>query len=263
MLRICLKCGAYSADHTLTFCLVDGMPLVRVIPGTKNWSHGTRVVEENEKALKKEKRRLKWRRVLVRAMMTLITTTVVCLVAVSSLKITTTPAPERTQALVPNPSQTPALVISIMPTPRATSTPTPTPTATATPTPTRSRTLNFTATPTPTPIPTPTPTPSPTPRLQATPSPTVVITPTPKPECTEDDKTGEQKRIQQSVVAMLPPLTKGAVGYQIAFSDCKNAVVRVEFWENADNPNGLVKRERKEKRFICRKLLGFWQCGRL
>jgi hypothetical protein len=83
---------------------------------------------------------------------------------------------------------------------------------------------------------------------------------------------------------MLPPNIR-EVGYQISFvKGCKNAIVRVEFWETRDKPNpflnnyprndnrnsnrndnrnGAVKSERSEKRFICRKFLGHWQCGQL
>jgi hypothetical protein len=84
MLRTCPKCGDYYADAALAFCLVDGAPLIDVDPDTEIWSEGTRVVEEKENALRKLRRRVKWRRVFMSAMTTVVVTLVVCVVAVNS-----------------------------------------------------------------------------------------------------------------------------------------------------------------------------------
>lgn len=85
MIRICLKCGDFYADDLLAYCLVDGAPLMKVDAGSEIWGEGVRVVQEKENALRKRERKLKWRRVSVRVMTTLITTMVVCVVAVNSV----------------------------------------------------------------------------------------------------------------------------------------------------------------------------------
>jgi uncharacterized repeat protein (TIGR01451 family) len=56
-----------------------------VDPLSEKWSEGARVIEEKEKALKKQQRRLKWRRVVLTTMTMLITTMVVCVVAINGL----------------------------------------------------------------------------------------------------------------------------------------------------------------------------------
>jgi hypothetical protein len=84
MIRTCSKCGDYYADGALAFCLVDGTPLIDVDPGTEIWSEGARVVEEKASALRKLSRKLKWRRVFMSAMTTVIVTLVVCVVTVNS-----------------------------------------------------------------------------------------------------------------------------------------------------------------------------------
>ena len=85
MIRTCPKCGDYYADASLAFCLADGTPLVDVEPLGENWSEGARVIEEKGNALRKQKRRLKWRRFMLSAMTTLIVVMVVCVVVVNSL----------------------------------------------------------------------------------------------------------------------------------------------------------------------------------
>jgi hypothetical protein len=85
MMRLCPKCGDYYADTLLAFCLTDGMPLLNVDPTSENWSEGARVIEEKENALRKQKRKLKWRRVLLSAMTMMIVTMVVLVVAANSI----------------------------------------------------------------------------------------------------------------------------------------------------------------------------------
>src|SRR5687768_6888557 len=161
MLRICLKCGAYSADSSLAFCLADGNPLVRVIPNSRRWTRGKQVLEEGEKLLRKQRRRLKWKRVLSRAISTLVITTVVCVVAANSI-IYLRPEPEDTRVptalagtdAVTRPDDSITGGLTSDPALLASPTPTPTP---------RETKLTLTTTPTPTPTPTATPTPTPTP----------------------------------------------------------------------------------------------------
>jgi hypothetical protein len=142
MIRICPKCGDYYADASLAFCLSDGAPLINVSPSSERWSEGARVMEGKESALKNQKRKLKWRRVVVSSMA--MTTLVVVVVAVSSF-IEVEPGREKDVAALPaTPEAAPAEpAVSITPdTPEETSPTLPT---------------NSTATVTPTPTPTPTP----------------------------------------------------------------------------------------------------------
>jgi cytoskeletal protein RodZ len=84
MMRLCPKCGDYYADAALAFCLSDGAPLASVEPSSESWSEGARVIEEKENALKRQTRKLKWRRVALRAMTMALAVMVVCVVAVNS-----------------------------------------------------------------------------------------------------------------------------------------------------------------------------------
>jgi hypothetical protein len=82
IMRVCPKCGDYYGDGLLGFCLADGTPLVDVAPSSDVWDQATRVIEQKHKAAKAGQRRLKWRRVMLMAM--LIATMVVTVVAVNS-----------------------------------------------------------------------------------------------------------------------------------------------------------------------------------
>jgi hypothetical protein len=142
MLRICPKCGDYYADALLAFCLVDGAPLINVDPTSERWSEGARVIEEKENALRRQKRKLKWRRIVVSAMTMAIATLVVYVVAANTL-IYLKPKPNEVALAAPStPESAPAApVASITPnTPGETSPTLPT---------------NSTTTKTPTPTPTP------------------------------------------------------------------------------------------------------------
>jgi carboxypeptidase family protein len=137
MMRLCPKCGDYYADASLAFCLSDGAPLINVSPNSEGWSEGARVMEGKENALKNQKRKLKWRRVVMSTMA--MTTLVVVVVAVSSF-IEVEPGREKDVAALPSPPETAPVepAVSITPdTPEETSPTLPTTsTATVTPTPT-------------------------------------------------------------------------------------------------------------------------------
>ena len=120
MMLVCPRCGDYYADVLFAFCLTDGAPLVSVDAGSERWSEGARVIEEKKNALKKQKRRRKWRRIL--SVLTMLIVTMAVYGA----------ATKRYIYLVPAASQSPTPTSS--PTPLATPTATLTPTSTPTPT---------------------------------------------------------------------------------------------------------------------------------
>jgi hypothetical protein len=150
MLRICPKCSAYYANDSLAFCLVDGAPLVSVDQASEKWTEGTRFIEKQTKSLRKQRRRVKWRRAVITMMtMTMITMvlSVVTLNAWFYLKPDAAPSPSPTPT--PSPSSSPETSPSSSP--ETSPSPSPSPTASPTPTPTPSR--DVTPTPTPTPVP--------------------------------------------------------------------------------------------------------------
>ena len=208
MIRICPKCGDYNADASLAFCLVDGTPLINVDPTSERWSEGTRVIEEKENALRKQKRRLKWRRILLSAMTMSIATMVVLVVAVNGLiylrpnqeeVVPAKPLPEATTPGELTASATPDMPPGepiLTPTPQPTATPKPTASPVVKETPPRDTTATPTPTPTPTPWmeQTPTPTPTPTPKVILIQTPTLPDIPTPDKllECSDADKSRER-----------------------------------------------------------------------
>jgi hypothetical protein len=84
-MRICPTCSAFYADESLTFCLVDGKPLVGVDAGSEKWSEGSRAIEKKGNALRKQQRKLKWRRVLMSATTMVVATVVVCVVTLNGV----------------------------------------------------------------------------------------------------------------------------------------------------------------------------------
>lgn len=106
-MRICPKCSDYYADDSSGFCLGDGMPLVKVDPRSDKWNEGARVIEEKGSALRKQKRRLKWRRVLMSTM--LIATMAVCVATISRWTYVETVRPEPTPTPTPTPSPSPVV----------------------------------------------------------------------------------------------------------------------------------------------------------
>lgn len=255
MLRACPKCGDYYADASLAFCLSDGTPLVSVDPHSESWSEGARVVEAKEQALKRQQRKLKWRRVLMSMMTILMVIMVVCVVVVNSyiyLK------PKQEQTALNKPS-TLAPVDSIDPN-----------------------------------IPDwPVPSPSPRPTATLKPSPTPTPTPSPTPTCSAADKSREKESIikkfgqgwRQSIAGdssaifagKLPPRAEhsepklSALKYEISFSKtCAEGSVTVRYvWEisyQEINPGALplppkVITVAQEKNFHCVKKGESWRCG--
>jgi Carboxypeptidase regulatory-like domain len=111
-IRTCPKCSAYYADESLAFCLVDGMPLISVDPGSERWGDGTRIIEEKTNASRRQQRRLKWRRVALSA----ITTLILLMVVSRSFTVETTPAGHRLAlTVVASPSPSPAVLSLISP----------------------------------------------------------------------------------------------------------------------------------------------------
>ena len=121
-LRTCPKCSAYYADELLAFCLVDGMPLISMDPGSESWSEGTRVIEEETSASKKQQRRIKWRRVALSAMTTLMLTMVIA----RSFTVETTPAGP-IPAVIVTFSPSPSLAVSSLLSPSKSPSPTESP----------------------------------------------------------------------------------------------------------------------------------------
>jgi hypothetical protein len=108
MIRTCPKCGDYYADALLAFCLADGTPLGNVAPTSEKWNEAARAIQAKERILSKQKRKLKWRRIVMSTMA--ITTLVMLLVAVNAL-ISVETVPNRDIASRPSiPETTPAVV---------------------------------------------------------------------------------------------------------------------------------------------------------
>jgi hypothetical protein len=217
-MRTCPTCLDYYADEGLAFCLNDGAPLVGVDPSSEAWREGTRILEEKERALNRQQRKVKRRRVLLKSMTMLMATLVVFVIAVNGV-IYLKPEPEQEgkagkadepfkevaakapsvtvpqgktpSTSVPWPvdppatSATPITKEVIAPTPRQNPTPAPTmlpvmlPTLSSTPSPTPWPTPTPTLWSTPEPTPRPTPEPTPVPTPWPTPTPTPRPTPTP------------------------------------------------------------------------------------
>lgn len=222
MIRTCPKCGDYYADDLLAFCLADGTPLVNVAPNSERWSEGARIIEGKENALRKRKRKLKWRRFMLSATTMLIVTMVVCVVAINGF-IYLKPRPEEVGLVkpltpataasepgasvtpnepgepVPTPTPQPTPSPAASPTAAKITTPSPTPKPTPSPSPSFIPTPSPSPSPKPTPAPTPTPsprpTPSPSPRPSPSPSPSPRPTPTPAPNCSDADKSREREAI--------------------------------------------------------------------
>jgi hypothetical protein len=250
MLRTCPKCGDYYADGLLAFCLLDGTPLESVDPLGESWREGARVVEEKENALRKQRRRLKWRRFLLRAVTMLMAIMVVSVVIVNSLIYL---------KLLPEDKVTDKLATQTL-TPIVSETPTPTPD-------TESRI-------------TPSPTPSPTPRPTTDPA---ICSDADKKreEATlvkrfdykwQQNMAGEPPKVAGNSTAGAPqygfPTARprlASVTYDSAFSKtCTEGVVTARaLWEVKTNVNGAIKVSitPREKKFRCVKSGGIWFCN--
>jgi hypothetical protein len=292
MMRLCPKCGDYYADGSLAFCLVDGTPLKDVEPLSENWSEGARVIEEKENALRKQKRRMKWRRVLLSVMTMLIAIMVVCVVVVNSF-IYLNPQQEE---VVPDKPLTPATTPGGLSASVIASTPgsTPTPWLRDTPRPTAPPVTAKISTPTPTPTPATRPTPSPALKPTPTPSPSPQLTIAPAPKCTDADKSREREAIikrfgdrwrrsiegeRSKVNVRNAPAgadnaltgvnnagaSLGPIEYQVTFIEsCLSGFVRARYvWQIRTNVNGTIKvaTVEREKRYACAKIGGAWFCN--
>lgn len=283
-MRLCPQCGDYYADASLAFCLNDGTPLVDVNPHSESWREGEQVIEEKENALRKQQRRLKWRRFLSSAMTMLIVIMVVCVVAVNSF-IYLKPKPEEDDPAKPSMLATTQAGPTDSTTPGTLGVPVPkrTPQPKVTPKPTATPIAAKTTTRTPTPTPTPRQTQTPTPTLTPTPSPT----PSPTPGCSDADKSRERETIikrfgdrwrrniegsRRKIIAEHAPAgvdnaeaSLGAFEYTSKFfKACTAGSVTVRYvWQVRTNINGTIKvaHVAKEKRFACLKIGGVWLCS--
>jgi hypothetical protein len=84
-MRTCPTCGEFYEDGPLAFCLADGTPLADVDPSSEKWEEAARAVREKAEKLSRHGRRLKWRRVAVRVVTTLLTAVVVCVVVINGV----------------------------------------------------------------------------------------------------------------------------------------------------------------------------------
>lgn len=84
-MRTCPTCGEFYEDGPLAFCLADGTPLADVDPSSEKWEEAARAVREKAERLSRHGRRLKWRRVAVRVVTTLLTAVVVCVVVINGV----------------------------------------------------------------------------------------------------------------------------------------------------------------------------------
>lgn len=133
-MRICPKCGAYYADAHLAFCLADGTPLVKVEPGSEKWNQGNRVLEEKATRLNQQRRRVRWRRIMLGASATL----VLAMLFVTSFTVETT-APKPPPP--PPPPSTPTHLVTLSPSP----TTSPSPSSSTSPSPSPSPSPSVTA----------------------------------------------------------------------------------------------------------------------
>ena len=129
MIRICPKCGDYYADALLAFCLVDGTPLISVAQTSERWNEGARVIQEKENAHRRQKRKLKRRRIVLSAVTIMIATMVVYVVVANTLiylkprqeekVVLDTPLTPPTEAVEPIAPATPDALDEEPPTPSA------------------------------------------------------------------------------------------------------------------------------------------------
>jgi hypothetical protein len=271
MIRTCPKCGDYYADASLAFCLADGTPLANVEPMSESWRAGARIIEEKENVLRKQRRKLKWRRVVLTAMTMAMAMMVVFVVAANALIYLRPETDEDggdkplTATTAPGDSSPPSTPARTLPTqkPRPTVTPkpnaSPTPKETATP----PRDVKPPATPTPTPTP---------PILQSV--------------CSEADKSRERQGIierygaawrriiedeRRRIIMERMPLgltngeaSLGTIEYVSTFSQtCTTASLMARYvWQVKINLNGTVRvvPVARQKRFTCEKSEGAWRC---
>jgi hypothetical protein len=283
MIRTCPKCGDYYADALLAFCLVDGTPLVNVDPLGEKWREGARVIEEKENALRKQTRKLKWRRMMMSATTMLMTTMIVCVVAVNSY-IYLKPEPEesvlsKTLTKTTVPGETGELVNTSTPdepgrtpdTAKLTATPSPSLSPSLSPSPSPS----LSSSPSVSPSPSPSVSPSPSPSVSPSPSPSVSPSPSPSLDCSGDDRNLERAAIrkviadkwQGTIKAMrdkvigekkqdgLPNIESivGQIEYAIEFKECTAYVTVTYVTRTSVEPP-------QPERFTCEKKQDRWSC---
>lgn len=241
----CAKCGDYYADGSSAFCLADGTPLISVDASSERWSDGSRIIEQKEHALRKQKRRQRWWR--VSSVMTMLVVTMVVYGVVAKKYVYLIPA----ASLSPTPSSSP---------PPSTSS-----SISATPLPTI--VIEKTATPTIVVKETPTPTIV----VKDSPTPTVVVKDSATPaECSADDQAAGKKIIVPMVAALLRPELAAAQGpagaknvdgilravnYEVSFSKtCQRATVA----PSLRIPGLAVP---KLRQFECRRTPDGWSCS--
>jgi hypothetical protein len=279
MMRTCPQCLDFYADELLLFCLSDGTPLVGVDPQSEQWSEGQRVIEEKDNVLGRQKRRLKWRRIVLTSMTMLIVAAVVFVVTVNGF-IYLKPQAEKESART-DPSTSPATSnspdVSVIPATTGETAPASWPVVDPRPTPSPNAAT----------VTRPTPTPTPRPALPAAPesSPTPFIT-SALPSCSDEDKGQEREAIirsfrdtwrrniegdRQRIIAENAPersqgteATLGALEYTSSFfKACSAGVVTVSYvWRVRTSVNGTIKvlSIPKEKKFACMKIGGTWLC---
>jgi predicted nucleic acid-binding Zn ribbon protein len=250
MIRTCPTCRDFYADDSLLFCLADGTPLVTVAPDSELWSGAQKVVEEKERVLNRERRRVKWRRIALTSITTMIVMAVIFVVTVNGiiyLNHQTEDESARAEASEPATPETPGVDI-----------------------PQRRPPAWQRPTPTSTPITKPTPSP----------------TPTPTPTCAEADKRREREAIvksfgeiwrrriegeRQRVIAENSPTGSQGVEATLSpleyassfFEGCRAASVTVRYsWHLSTSYNGTARvvTVPKERKFACTKTGGAWQC---
>ncbi len=132
-MRICPKCRAFYGDPQLAFCLADGTPLANVNPQSEKFKEGSRAVEEQAKRLSKQRRRVRWRKIVLASL----TTLVMAMVVTTSFTVeTTTPTQPESSSSLPSPDPHPSLTPTESLTPSSLPSPTPSPSPSISPTPT-------------------------------------------------------------------------------------------------------------------------------
>ncbi len=276
----CPRCGDYYADGSLAFCLADGTPLMSVNPGSERWSEGARIIEQKENALRKQKRRSKWRRVSSLTTILIVTMIVYGVVAKRYVFLIPAVSPSPTPRIETKQTPTPTIVIKETPTPTIAIKETPTPTIVIEKTPTP--TIVIRETPTPKIVIKETPTP--TIVIRETPTPKIVIkeTPTPTRECSEADRShaketilsryrdtfqrrieGERNKIitQFSDGPVRAAAELGPVEYESTIlNQCTVASVRARYVWRVYLPAKAMTSVPREKRFTCVRIGGAWLC---
>jgi hypothetical protein len=284
MMLLCPRCGDYYADAALAFCLADGTPLVSLDLSSERALEGSRIIEQKEKARRKQKKRQHWWG--VSSVMTMLILTMIAYGVVAKRYIYLVPAPA-SPAPPPTPSPSPLWSRSLSPTPSPSPSLLPSPTIVIRETPTP--TIVIEETPTPIVIKqTPTPTivikETPTPiMIMQTPTPRIVIKETPTtPECSESDRSHAketilsryretwQRRIESERNKIIAQFSDGPVRasaelgpveYETAIvNQCTVASVRARYVWRVYSPVKPSTSVPREKRFTCVRVVGAWLC---